>query len=224
MKSDHTKGIKVWDLPTRIWHFLVAGLFLFLLVSGELGGQLMRYHILSGCLLSGLILFRLVWGFFGSHHARFKHFVRSPKVVLNYARDLVQGNAIHYLGHNPLGAIMVVLIIIGFGLQALSGLVTSDDVLWNGPLYSWANEDIADWGRTIHHTLEIVLKVLVIVHILAVFVHQYYFKDPIIGAMVHGYKPLSNAHKAQVNQHNIALAAALLITGIWVAWLWSLPL
>ncbi len=224
MKSNHRPLVKVWDLPTRLFHWTLVTLFLFLVISGELGGQLMRWHILSGCLLSGLIIFRVIWGILGSYHARFINFVRSPNVALMYLLALFKGNAGVYMGHNPAGAIMVLLLLIALCLQALTGLVTTDDVLWSGPLYSWVNEAIAEWGAAIHHALEVILKLLVIVHILSVLVHEFYFKDPIVGAMIHGYKVVPQDHKVEANRHNRALILGLVVSGAWVMWLWSLPL
>lgn len=224
MKPGNSPSTKVWDLPTRLWHWSLASLFVFLIVSAELGGQLMRYHILSGCLLSGLIIFRVIWGFGGGHHARFSYFVRTPKVVLKYLQGVIQGKPSAYLGHNPAGAIMVLVLILTLSVQTISGLVTTDDILWSGPLYRWANDNIAELGRAIHNTLGIALKVLVALHILAVLVHQYYLKEPIVGAMLHGYKPLSNTNKPEADKHYLTLGFALSLSGLWVAWLWSLPL
>ena len=211
-------------MPTRIFHWLLVSLFIFLVVSAEIGGQLMRWHILSGCLLSGLILFRIIWGFCGSHHARFANFVRSPEVTLIYLRDLIRGNADSYAGHNPAGAIMVLLLLIALLIQALSGLVNSDDILWSGQFYRWVPDSIADFGGMIHYLLESGLKLLVITHILAVLVHQFYFKEPLIGAMFHGHKPLPAKHTIEISTRPKVLVAGLIITFIWVGWLWLLPL
>jgi cytochrome b len=224
METNPNSLSKVWDVPTRVFHWALVCLFLFLIVSGEVGNDWMRMHMLAGYLLSGLILFRLIWGVAGSYHARFTNFVRSPRKTLHYLQQLVKGQPNHYAGHNPAGAVMVIALIVGLSIQALTGLVTTDDILWNGPFYPIANEDLRELGGTIHRLLESGLKFIVSLHIIAVLIHKFVLKEPLIAAMVHGRKPLPPMEKIKVEVRISVLILAIAVSAAWVAWLWSLPI
>lgn len=217
--------VRVWDLPTRLFHWLTASLFMFLIATGENGDWLER-HMQAGYLLSGLILFRLLWGFVGSYHARFWNFVRSPLVAARYLWQMLKGNTQHYAGHNPAGAIMVVVFLFALLLQALTGLVTSDDIFWEGPLYNSVPESVAELGASIHRSLGELLPFLVLVHVIAVLYHRFRFKDPLIGAMIHGRKPA--ASEVAIEQYDgislPKLVVSLLLIAGWLSWLFSRPL
>ncbi len=216
--------IKVWDLPVRIFHWSLVGLFVFLIISGDLGDELIEWHFYAGYLLSGLILFRLVWGLVGSQHARFTAFVRHPLETLRYSRRMLTGKAEHHYGHNPAGGMMVVVLLLLLGLQVASGLVTSDDILWDGPFYSAVSDELADLGGRVHHQLQLVLKVLVGLHILAIVFHRLAYKEKLVPAMIHGKKVnldgISSADRAGVLP--FVLAAGL--AAGWVYYLFGLPL
>jgi len=184
----------------------------------------------AGYCLSGVLIIRIFWGLVGSHHARFRHFIYSPKTISQYAIGLATGKNKLYSGHNPVGAIMVFLLIIGLSVQFASGLFTSDDILWNGPFYNSAPESVTSLAINTHHALELWLKVLVIIHIIAVFYHQLRFREPLIQSMVHGYKA------SEISQKDISpsgktaparkwlLTVALIVVVTWVIWLWQLPI
>ncbi|SEF56939.1 cytochrome b/b6 domain-containing protein [Vibrio hangzhouensis] len=224
MENNPHSLTKVWDVPTRIFHWALVCLFLFLIVSGEIGNDWMRMHMLAGYLLSGLILFRFIWGVVGSYHARFSNFVRSPRQALHYLQKVVKGHANHYAGHNPAGAIMVIAMIVGLGIQALTGLVTTDDILWNGPLYHLVSADLREFGGTIHRLLEVGLKIIVALHVIAVLIHKFLLKEPLIAAMVHGRKPLPPIEKIVIEVRISLLIFAVVVSAGWVIWLWSLPI
>lgn len=112
--------IRVWDPLVRLFHWsLVAG-FATAYLSGE--AEAPDLHVIAGYAIGGLILFRLLWGFTGPRHARFRDFVFPPAAVLGYARELLRGQARRYLGHNPLGGAMVVALLVALGVTTLSGL------------------------------------------------------------------------------------------------------
>lgn len=215
---------KVWDLPVRIFHWTLVSLFLFLIVSGDLGDELIEWHFYAGYLLSGLILFRLIWGLIGSHYARFLSFVRHPLHTLGYLKRMFQGNAEHHYGHNPAGGMMVIALLLLLSAQIASGLVTTDDVLWDGPFYSTVSDELAEFGGTLHHQLQLLLKVLIGVHILAVVFHQIKYKDRLVPAMIHGKKVDMGG---TVITDQAGIAPFVLATGLaasWVYYLFGLPL
>ena len=114
------KTIFVWDIPVRLFHWLLATSILMLFITGNIGGNAMEWHKKIGYFVIGLILFRVVWGFVGSYHARFKNFVRAPTAVIAYAKNLFKKDSEHYLGHNPMGALSVLALIAGMTLRTRS--------------------------------------------------------------------------------------------------------
>lgn len=230
------KLVRVWDVPTRIFHWSIAILFLFLILTGENGDWLER-HMQAGYVLSGLIVFRFIWGFWGAYYARFVSFLRSPVAVFKYAISLVKGNPTHHYGHNPAGGYMVMVLLFMLLLQALTGLVTTDDILWAGPLYERVPSELADLGATIHRSSESVLQAFVIAHILAVIYHRVRFKEAIVAAMFHGNKKLyhknasseqraqtaSNVYMEYKRASTIKLVIAVAMVSAWVAWLFNQP-
>ena len=133
-RRDASVTIKVWDAPVRLFHWLLAVLVAVSVSTGYIGGNVMRWHVWSGCAILGLLIFRLLWGFAGSTTARFAHFVRGPRAALGYARGLLSRSPSHTPGHNPLGGWMVLLLLASAALQAGTGLFSNDDIATEGPL------------------------------------------------------------------------------------------
>lgn len=124
-------SVKVWDLPVRIFHWALVIFFTFSYLSGEEETPL---HAWSGYVIVALLVFRLVWGFIGSQHARFSDFVRSPNEVMGYTSDTLAGRARRYLGHNPAGGLMVITLIFSLFATTLTGLLTYGVDEGKGPL------------------------------------------------------------------------------------------
>ncbi len=117
MKKD--KKIKVWDPIVRIFHWSLISFFLIALITGEDGEGL---HVTAGYIIIGLIFFRFIWGFIGTKHARFTDFVRGPGAVISYLKGLVSGRHERYLGHNPAGGAMIIVLLISILFVSYSGL------------------------------------------------------------------------------------------------------
>lgn len=113
-----TKEVKVWDPLVRIFHWSLVVIFAFAYVSGE---EESRLHELAGYAILALIATRILWGFVGTRHARFRDFVYGPGTVLGYARDLVAGRGKRYLGHNPLGGVMILALLVSLTATGVSG-------------------------------------------------------------------------------------------------------
>ena len=116
--SSMTIRIQVWDLPIRLFHWLLVLAVIGLFVTGKLGGNWMEWHKRLGYFVLGLVIFRILWGVFGSFHARFVNFVRSPMTVWNYMKALGRKESLHYLGHNPMGAFSVIAMLAIFGFSS----------------------------------------------------------------------------------------------------------
>lgn len=173
--------IRVWDLPTRIFHWALACCAVAAFITVKLGGLWMDWHIRLGLATLGLIVFRVIWGLAGPHYARFSRFVRGPRTLLQYLR----GKSDHMAGHSPLGAFSVIALLLAFGFQAFSGLFANDDVLSAGPL-AFLNEEWSTTFTGLHKLNEWVLIALVALHVGAIFWYRFKSKKDLIGPMIHG--------------------------------------
>ena len=159
--------VPIWDLPTRLFHWTLAGLIAFSWWSAEYHYD--DLHIWSGMGVMTLVLFRVLWGFFGSSTARFANFVRGPSAVMGYLRGGWRG-----IGHSPLGALSVVALLAVVAVQVGLGLIASDeDGLMQGPLARLVSMDTSDWARELHETLFNVLLALIALHVAAIIFYKF---------------------------------------------------
>lgn len=187
MNASENKTL-VWDLPVRFFHWALVLLIGFSWLSGEM--DWMEWHLYSGYAVLALILFRIVWGFAGSTHARFSDFLYGPSAVIRYIRTLPSRTAAKFAGHNPLGGISVVLILICVLVQTGTGLFSNDDILTEGPLFKHVTKELSDWLTTIHKYNINVLLALIAVHVGAVLYYLFYKKENLIKPMFNGRKQL----------------------------------
>ncbi len=179
---------KVWDVPVRVFHWALVALLGFSWLSGEM--EWMTWHMWSGYAVLTLILFRIAWGFVGSTHARFADFLYGPRAVMAYLRTLPGRTASRYAGHNPLGGISVVLILLCVLAQATTGLFSNDDVFTEGPLVKWIGKELSDSITTLHKYNFDLLLVLAGIHIAAVLYYFGFKSENLIKSMFTGRKSL----------------------------------
>ncbi|MEK7945437.1 cytochrome b/b6 domain-containing protein [Pigmentiphaga sp. YJ18] len=177
--------IRVWDLPTRLFHWLLVVCVIGAFVTIKVGGLWAEYHLLFGYAVLGLILFRIVWGFVGSGHARFARFVRGPRAIAAYLRGTMPRTP----GHNPLGALSVVAMILLLGYQAATGLFSNDDIFTEGPLAGLVGKDWSDRLTGLHKLDELPILILVGLHIVAIVWYRVAKKQKLTRAMVTGDAP-----------------------------------
>lgn len=210
--------IRLWDLPTRLFHWLLVLAVIAAVVSGQLGGNLIEVHGKIGLAIVGLIAFRLVWGFAGSTYARFAQFFPTPARIKVYLKGEWRG-----LGHNPLGGLSVFALIFLLTVQVTSGLFSNDDIAFVGPLFELIDKSLSDRLSGIHHLLSNVLIALVVLHVGAVIFHGHFKKDNLVKPMLTGWKEGATGEPAR-GGGIIALVVALAIAGLAVygasgAWL-----
>ena len=209
--------VKVWDLPTRLFHWLLVALLVVLYLTAEFGK--MDVHMKAGYAVLTLVLFRLAWGFLGSRHSRFAAFLTGPKRALAYLRSQFGGPPIVTVGHNPLGGWMVIAMLLMVLLQAGTGLFTTDDILTEGPLYSRVSGATGALLSSIHRLGFNVLVTLVALHVAAALFYRFVKKDDLITPMVTGRKILpSSLAEAGQRQASSLLALALLVVAALVVW------
>ena len=180
--------VKVWDLPVRLFHWLLVLLFAFMFFSGKSGSDWMTWHMRAGYAILALLLFRIVWGFAGSSHARFASFLAGPSASIGFAKKLLLRAPAPYAGHNPLGGWMVLALLLALLFQTGSGLFANDDLLTEGPLAALISKATSDQLSRLHSWNFNLLLVLAAVHIVAVLYHAVVMKENLIGAMFTGMK------------------------------------
>ncbi len=207
------RPILVWDLPTRLFHWLLATLVIVSFVTGKTGGLWMQYHMWSGCAIFGLLLFRLTWGVVGGRHARFSNFVRGPGAVVRYGRTMLQRGTPRHLGHNPLGGWSVLAMLIALLIQATTGLFANDDIFTEGPLYPWIDKATSDWLTRIHNLNQHTILLLVSVHVMAVLFYLIIKHENLIMPMVTGRKHWHGEGQSSANHLGMAALIACLLAG-----------
>lgn len=215
MQQGDTAGVPVWDVPVRLFHWTLVLLIAFSWLSGEM--DWMTWHMYSGYAVLALILFRILWGFVGSSSARFGGFIYGPRAVIAYVKTLPSRTAAKFAGHNPLGGISVVLLLLCLLVQTGTGLFANDDIITEGPLFNRVSKDISDWLTTIHKYNFNVLLTLIGVHVAAVLYYLLYKSENLIKPMFTGRKQLPPGMTPQ-RMRGSGLALVLLAVcaaGVW---------
>lgn len=193
--------IRIWDAPVRVFHWLLVLSFAgaYLTADSEVWRLL---HITLGYTLGGLLVFRLVWGFVGTRYARFSSFVRGPGAVLRYLQSLKSGQPEHHLGHNPAGAVAVVLLIaLGLVLTA-TGYATYNDL---GP----------GWLAEVHDLVGNAMLLVVGGHLVGVITASWQHRENLVRAMVTGFKRGQPAQGIGRNWTGLAIVLVLVVLGFW---------
>jgi len=187
------KIIRVWDLPIRLFHWLLVLCVVLSFITVKIGGNAMEFHALIGYCVLTLVIFRVCWGLVGSHHARFIHFVPSPKGLVNY----ILGKTKAGLGHNPLGALSVLALLFSLGLQATTGLFANDDIAFEGPFAKYVSNDMVQFLTSIHYFNEKVLIILIALHLCAILYYQKFKGENLIKPMLLGDKEIDPSEEAK---------------------------
>jgi cytochrome b len=201
-----TPRVLVWDLPVRVFHWLLALSFAGAWISAE-SERWRLLHISLGYTLGGLIAFRVLWGLVGSRHARFSDFVRGPRAVARYLGALLRGRPEHHVGHNPAGALAIVAML---GLGALivgSGWALDKHI--GGELF----EDL-------HEAAANLMLAVVVVHIVGVLIASRLHHENLVGAMFSGHKAAPTEQGIRSAWRSVAALMLVAVLGFW-AWQWQ---
>lgn len=176
---------KVWDLPIRIFHWLLV-----LLIAGcwwTAENQYIEYHTFCAYALMALIIFRIYWGFFGSFTARFSQFIKKPSTALHYAAQLPRREVKPSLGHNPIGGYSVLAFLLVISVQLILGLFAIDiDGFYGGPFADYLSFDTAREFTHWHGINFNVLLTLIGLHLSAIFYYLVWRKNNLTATMIHG--------------------------------------
>jgi cytochrome b len=224
--------LKVWDIPVRLFHWGMVGAVALAFYTMKTPGAPFVFpidiHARAGYVLLGLLLFRWLWGLVGSYHARFSSFVYPPMTLFDYARRLLGGRPPHYAGHNPLGGIMVVVMMLSLSFQVTSGLFLTDDIFFNSPLHGLVDRSTARTLAGLHHLNANLLMGLIAAHLLALVVHRLK-GERLVGAMITGRKSLagepedapSTGAQARHPARSWLTLVVITIAALPVIWLWN---
>ena len=187
------KIIRIWDLPIRLFHWLLVICIVASFITVNIGGNAMEWHARVGYCVLTLIVFRICWGVIGSHHARFINFVPSPKGLISY----LSGKTKAGLGHNPLGALSVVGLLFSVGLQAVTGLFANDDIMFEGPFAKYVSNSTVEFLTSIHYFNEKILIILIALHLCAILYYQKFKGENLVKPMVLGDKEIDPSEEAK---------------------------
>jgi cytochrome b len=197
----------VWDLPVRITHWLlvicVAGSW----ITHYAGAEWFTWHRRLGYTTLVLVVFRIAWGFVGTRNARFVNFLRGPGAVLEYLRSRER---VEPAGHNPLGALSVVAMLVLLLVQAMTGLYANDQIAAAGPFYGWISQETSNRVSGVHEANSNLLLALIVLHLMAIGWYTFKARRPLVRAMLTGRKDGKDVPAGEaISGSRTALAAAI---------------
>lgn len=203
--------VRVWDLPTRVFHWALVACVIGLAITGTVGGNAMVWHFRFGYTVLALLLFRIVWGLVGGRWSRFGAFIYAPQSVINYLKG--QGKPEHGVGHSPIGAGSVFAMLGFLVAQVGTGLLSDDEIAFAGPLTRFVSNATVSLTTSYHKNIgKWVLLALVVLHIAAI-VYYLSRKHNLVGAMLHGDKELVVPAPAS-RDDTVSRVAAVLILAV----------
>lgn len=212
--------VRIWDLPTRLFHWALALAVSGLLITGSVGGAWMNWHLPLGYAVLALLAFRLVWGVLGGHWSRFTSFLYGPSALLDHLRG--RAHAQHRAGHTPLGALSVFALLLALAAQVASGLMSDDEIATFGPLVRFVSGDTVATATGFHKDIgQYLVMGLVALHLLAIAWYALVKRQSLIRPMVLGDKHLPQPVPASRDGLAPRLLAAVLLgaCAAGVSWL-----
>jgi cytochrome b len=201
LSKPHESSILVWDVPVRVFHWLLVFCFVGAYLSAE-SERWRLVHVTLGYTMGGLLAFRVVWGLIGSRYARFTAFVRGPTAVLRYVRSLFSAHPEHHLGHNPAGAAAIVLLLLAGAAVVGSGWAVYNDVGGH-------------WLEDLHEGTSNLMVLLVVVHIAGVVMASWLHRENLVRAMLTGRKWGLSSQAIIRSSWIVAILIVLAAAGFW---------
>jgi cytochrome b len=177
--------IHIWDLPHRLFHWLLAVSVAASYITAKIGGALIDWHGRLGIFILGLLIFRIIWGFIGSTHSRFSTFFPTFSRLAAYLKGRWQG-----IGHNPLGALSVIALLGAVAIQVGTGLFANDDIAFEGPLFDFVDKSFSNKLTSWHSTSFYVLLGFIVLHIVAIIFYRWVKKTNLVTPMLTGKKEI----------------------------------
>jgi len=203
------RAVKIWDLPVRLFHWTLVALLAFMFWSGKTGGNAMEYHMYAGYWVLALVLFRVMWGFAGSNHARFSDFLAGPGRAVAFAKQLVSKSPAPVAGHNPLGGWMVLALLVSLLVQTGTGLFANDDIAFQCPLADLVGKERSNRLTHLHALLQYGLIAVIALHAAAIVFYVRVKRETLLRPMLTGWKAVPREHAPPAHeQHHRQLGKA----------------
>jgi cytochrome b len=196
-QMNNISKVKVWDPLVRFFHWSLVIAFFTAYITED---DFLTLHTYAGYTILGLVLFRIVWGLIGTRHARFSSFVTSPGTAWQYVKDTLQLRAKRYVGHNPAGGAMIILLLVSLFITTLSGIATYGAVESAGPLGHWLGnigESGEDLLEEVHEFFANFTVILVAIHVTGVIIESLLHRENLVKSMLHGFKTVNSNESAR---------------------------
>ncbi len=210
MQHTSLPKLRVWDLPTRVFHWSLSACVVGLFITAKIGGAAMAWHFYLGYSVLSLLMFRLLWGVFGGYWSRFTTFIYSPLTLLRFLRG--QRRPEHRVGHSPLGALSVLSLLLFLAAQVATGLVSDDEIANSGPLSRLVSNATVNLATWYHKDVgQFILFGLVMLHLVTVVFYTLKKRQKLVASMIHGDKQVSLKLPASRDDTPSRLLAAFLL-------------
>ncbi len=212
--------VKIWDLPTRVFHWSLVFAFVASIATAKLGGNWMDWHMRFGYATAGLLVFRLFWGVVGGRWSRFRHWPLSWRALIRYLRG--EATLPELAGHTATGSWATLAMLGALLAQVATGLVADDEIATTGPLANWVSAAVSEWATWYHHEVGQPLLIgLVAMHLIAIVFYTAVKKQDLLIAMVRGYKALptetpDSLDDIRSRSIGVFLLAVLVAGSLWV--------
>lgn len=188
-EQSETEEVRVWDPLTRIFHWALVIAFATSFLMAEFGPNIMTIHFWSGYVICGLVVFRVIWGLLGPRPARFLGFIPGPRTLISYAATVFQRKPSHWPGHNPLGGLSVIAMLLLLIGQAVTGLFADpEDYINVGPFAHLVDASMNRQAGYWHEVISSVLLGLIALHVAVILFYRFWKHEDLIGPMIHGRK------------------------------------
>jgi len=215
----------VWDLPIRLVHWALLATVVGSYVTDLLGPAWFAWHVACGCMVLVLVAFRIVWGFVGTRHARFTSFVRGPAVLMAYLRPKrIPDTSKPMAGHNPLGGLGIVIMLVLLLAQAGTGLFANDDIDNAGPFFGWVSDGLSNRLTSVHHFVFKLLEMMIGLHVGAVLFYLFVKRRNLVTPMLTGRKDAGSVPPGEELHGSRPWLALLLLAILALLLLWALRL
>jgi len=210
MSTSKVAKTLIWDLPTRVFHWLLLASYVLAWISYD-DNRFLFVHVFAGYVFFGLLIFRLTWGLIGTHYARFHSFAHDWSSVSEYLKGLFTGQAMRYIGHNPVGGQAILAMLILGLLISITGLLALGGEEGHGPLQGLVSYTIGIASHSLHEILAWLMLALTVIHVIGVIVESLFHKENLIWAMISGHKDDAAGETGVKGHHYLGLLIAIVV-------------
>ena len=210
MPDNKLEKVVIWDLPTRVFHWLFLGSYVLAWLTYD-DNRFLYIHVFAGYVFLGLLVFRLIWGFIGTHYARFHSFAHDWDSVTDYLKGLLNGRAMRYIGHNPAGGYAIFAMLVLGLFVTVTGVLTLAGEEGHGPLQGLVSYSVGITSRTLHEIVAWLLLALSIVHVIGVIVESVWHRENLVWAMLSGRKEAAAGSPAIRGHHYLGVSISVVV-------------